>query len=637
MERDDYTRKLIESHVKMMEKINRDTPPLIITAKLIKQEKNKFGVQGVFQVIKTSQKVKLNSLIEEKLFLDDEFKLKGTVVDIYDSYVVLQMSRTINDGIYELKRHANYNNEILLQKAKLFIESNKNIHECLFNTKGSGFSHISETDPEMKQTGELKDQKDSQAIGPEIGNEKTELQSENIEANQLHSENVYFHLDGKENQIDKMIENLNVADSTNSVFFFNQNLNKIQRYAVEFAMKKIPFKILGPPGTGKTETIVEMICQFLKSKNTVLVCGPSNISIDNIIQKFMKSLFYKSNKTSFYRLGSSSKGMVSLNLENMADEALSFMNKEIKMAQKKDSSKNKMDKNSLNNQIKDRIAKRKEFISTIKKDSPLVFATLFSSLKEAFYFDVCIVDEACQATELECFMGIVKAKNFILAGDPNQLCPDQKTLYQKTIIPTIILNEQYRMHNELIAFSNKFFYNNLIISNKEDDHSFFGHRKIVFVDTSYFDYNEEDFEKSKINSKEADLIIECAKWLHKTYRNESVGIIVPYSAQSNLINEQMDSIPNCTVNTVDGFQGQERDFIILGLVRSNDSKEFGFLSDKKRFNVAVTRCKKGLIIIGDSENFRESKFFKQYFEHINKVSTVIDPDTFKLVLGGAKF
>ncbi|KAI4291132.1 hypothetical protein PAPHI01_0406 [Pancytospora philotis] len=594
MQRDAYIQKLIENHKRLMAAVDQDSPPVTLTARLIEQREATGARLSVFAVASTTRPTKLAALIEQRVFVEGKEQTSGTVIDAYDDKIVVLFKRRLSLGQFSLRVYANYNNEVLLQAAEAFLASKKAVHPCLL-------SHTAE-------------------------------------------------------------EPLSIQKGT---AMYSGRLNKSQQSAVLMARNGEPFKILGPPGTGKTETVVEIIIQALCRDKSVIVCGPSNISVDNIITRFMASDYYSSHGTSFYRLGSSTKGLCHLNLESRADQAVAFMEDERdslattgKSAKVKSSKKASRDNRQELKQLdSEKSARRLEFINKLRTESPLVFATLFSSLKENHYFDLCIVDEACQATELECFMGIVKARTFILAGDPNQLCPANPTLYTKTPLPTVTLAEQYRMHEELMDFSNGYFYDSAIISNKRDDFNFFEKSRILFIDTAFFGWDEAVAGSSKQNPAEARLVADVVRWLSQllslpaamqraslksgaqSKRKSgdpdslfSIGVITAYSAQVLAIQELLGDLPNCSVNTVDGFQGQEKDFIVLSLVRSNSTSEIGFLSDEKRLNVALTRCKKGLVLIGDSNNFKKNTFFRALFRHLNEHAYVVDPDTFALLI-----
>ncbi|KAF9745481.1 DNA polymerase alpha-associated DNA helicase A, partial [Nosema granulosis] len=227
-----------------------------------------------------------------------------------------------------------------------------------------------------------------------------------------------------------------------------KNLNNSQKQAVNEINNSTSYKIIGPPGTGKTSTIVEIISQLLKRRKKILVCGPSNISIDNIIEKFESSIFYSKTPTKFYRRGSSFKGLKAYNLEKIVDEITKFVEKE-------DTDKNF--KRTLK-KIKDK------YKNEIQLETDLVFATVFSSRKELNHFDWVIVDEACQSSAVECFLALTHGQNIILVGDPNQLCHEFRSLYELLDMKTYLLDVQYRMCERLIGFSNETFYNNKIKS-----------------------------------------------------------------------------------------------------------------------------------------------------------------------------
>ncbi|KAI5149233.1 hypothetical protein ENBRE01_0783 [Enteropsectra breve] len=605
MEQELFVKELFENFEQEILNIENNKPILKIRARLIDQITNR----AIFAVINTNTKVNWDDIIEAKAMLvpaGKEYKTDGgannnyRIADFYDSKIVVLISRKVAKDDYYIIIDENANNKILLKAAKRFIASGKKIPEALY---------------------------------------KNNYTIENCQ---------------------KQDKNQQKPVSFPRISRYNLNLNEFQNRAVEYASLNVPFKILGPPGTGKTETIVEIISVMLARGESVLVCGPSNISIDNIISRFVTSGYYLQNRTPFYRLGSSVKGLVHHNLDEMAQNTVDFLSEELNSLKR---TKNKADNHSKKykeasrelSAIKaDKAERISGAISEIKARSKLVFATLFSSLKENHYFDQCVVDEACQASEMELFMALVKAKNFILAGDPFQLSAERNTtqkklkkieskesqyyayintnsLYEKLDLPTLTLNIQYRMHASLIAFSNSYFYQSFIQSPKHDEFSFFGKERVLYIDTSYCELREDAQNNSRINRGEAEIIGKVTKYLLSKYPKKSIGIIAPYSAQCILIRDTVTPHELLSVNTVDGFQGQERDFILFSMVRSNEDFEYGFLDNKKRMNVALTRAKTGIVIVGDSQNFRRNKFFSTLLAHLEENAFVVDPETFDML------
>lgn len=567
MNRDQFREKVLESHRQAMRRVEKESPTVTLRARIQSISGKTVG----FVVLSSSARLKTSQMVEEKVFAKGE--TEGTVVEGYENVITVQFNSRIREKIgteLSLVCNPNHNNEILLRAAEKFFDSEKLLHPMILQ-------HYTDQSPDSARP---------------VDSSNTR----SVDSSNIRSDDSALSTDGVG------LEYLN-----------NTKLNEGQRTAVQKSLSLDPFKILGPPGTGKTETIVEIIAQHLKRDRTVLVCGPSNISIDNIITRFIMSPYNAATPTSFYRLGSSFKGLVHFNLEHMADEAVSFM---------------EADKNegAFGRAVHE---KRQEFMRNYRRECPLVFATLFSSMKESFFFDLCIVDEACQATELECLTGIVKARSFILVGDPNQLCPASASLFEHLGIPLVTLLEQYRMHADLLAFSNEQFYGSSVVSPKADDFRFLGQSRILFVDTAHFGCGEAASDLSKVNTGEAEIIRQVVEWLNRDGRKE-IGVIAPYTGQVRVLREMVD----VQVETVDGFQGQERDFIVLTLVRSNQEGEIGFLSDKRRLNVAVTRCKRGLVVVGDSQNFGRDKFFRQFFRFLEDRAYVVDPETLKMLMAG---
>lgn len=400
--------------------------------------------------------------------------------------------------------------------------------------------------------------------------------------------------------IESKLSSLSIKPDSHLVLF-NKCLNDSQIMAVNEVINYKSYKIIGPPGTGKTSTIIEIISQLLKRNKKVLVCAPSNIAIDNLIEKFMISKWYTAFKTSFYRRGSAFKGLKCHNLEKIAIE----MTKHITPI------KGELDFPTRLKKIRGRIMVK------IQKHTDLVFATTFSSRKELYHFDFVIIDEACQASAIECFLALTHGQNIILVGDKNQLCHESRSLYELLEMKTFLLDIQYRMCERLIGFSNISFYDNKIKSFIKDSIPLIKGSPMVFLDTKNDGFNEIVIKKSIANLGEVELVAEVSKYIESS----DIGIISPYVAQVGLLKKKL---PTLEVASIDGFQGREKEYIILSLVRSNSEGNFGFLDNFKRLNVAITRCKKGLIVIGNSNNFKECEIINQYFEYSTKHFISID-------------
>ena len=281
-----------------------------------------------------------------------------------------------------------------------------------------------------------------------------------------------------------------------------------------------------------------------------------------------------------------------------------------------------------------------KMIRDIIEQSDVILATNSSAALESISrvkFDVAIIDEASQATIPSVLIPIAKAHRFILAGDHKQLPPTiiskkagnlEKTLFEELIkmypFKSQLLNVQYRMNKLLMAFPNREFYNNGLKSDSSVDDitindildTNYDEDALLFIDTSDIDnYGESHLKDSKsiVNKIEADIAVRLANdYLTAGVCEEDIGIISPYADQVKIIQEQTP----VEVKTVDGFQGREKEIIIISTVRSNDNENIGFLKDLRRLNVAITRAKRKLIIIGHKDTLISNPTYSRLIKFV---------------------
>lgn len=261
------------------------------------------------------------------------------------------------------------------------------------------------------------------------------------------------------------------------------------------------------------------------------------------------------------------------------------------------------------------------------------------------------IDEAAQALEAACWIAIRRASRVVLAGDHCQLPPTVKsiaalkgglgtTLMERIVArkPSVVtlLTVQYRMNEQIMRFSSNWFYDGRVESAPEVKYRGIldYDNPITWIDTSESDAKEEFVGESfgRINKTEAELTLEALKnYFTKIGRQRiadehiDVGVISPYRAQVQLLRRMVRKAEffkpyrGCiTVNTVDGFQGQERDIIVISLVRSNDDGQIGFLSDLRRMNVAITRARMKLIIVGSVQTMTRHAFYKELYGYVQE-------------------
>ena len=279
-----------------------------------------------------------------------------------------------------------------------------------------------------------------------------------------------------------------------------------------------------------------------------------------------------------------------------------------------------------------------KMIRDIIETSDVILSTNSSAALESISktkFDVAIIDEASQATIPSVLIPIAKAHRFILAGDHKQLPPTiisdkaqklEKTLFEELIkiypFKSQLLNVQYRMNSLLMKFPNAEFYNNNLKSDSSVDDITINdiintdgeEEAMLFVDTSNVDKEGEKHlkdSKSIINKLEADIAVTLANdYLNAGLEETDIGIISPYADQVKII---QDKTP-VEVKTVDGFQGREKEIIIISTVRSNEDGNIGFLRDLRRLNVAITRAKRKLIIIGNINTLKTNPTYARLIE-----------------------
>lgn len=420
--------------------------------------------------------------------------------------------------------------------------------------------------------------------------------------------------------------------------------------------------IHGPPGTGKTTTLVQAIVQTVKEENQVLVCAPSNAAVDLLVDKLSEV------GLNVVRIGHPAR-VTEQTLSKTLDARIAMhehfrdlRNMRKRMEQLKDMAyKYKREFGYSERQQRKLLLQEAKalkadadvlefyIINDLLQNSDVIACTLIGAshptLRGKRYKTV-FIDEAAQALEPACWIPILRADRVVLAGDHHQLPPTvksfeaakaglSKTLFEKCIHhhpqTAVMLQTQYRMHEDIMRFSANYFYNNELIAHDSVRTGLLetGISPVDFIDTAGCGFTEaQDTETlSRFNDEEARLLIRQVEKLILHFGvenwNFSIGIITPYSAQvERLIKlaEASDELtalaPYITINTVDAFQGQERDVIAISLVRSNERSEVGFLGDIRRVNVAITRAKKKLMMIGDSATLGAHPFYLALLEYV---------------------
>lgn len=434
-------------------------------------------------------------------------------------------------------------------------------------------------------------------------------------------------------------------------------LNASQEKAVnEVLWAKDVAVVHGPPGTGKTTTLVEAIFETLRRESQVLVCAQSNMAVDWISEKLVDR------GINVLRIGNPTRvndKMLSFTYERRFEAHPDYPQlwsirkaiRELRQQRKHaDSWHQKMDR------LKSRATELELRIrSSLFGEARVIASTLTGAANrvlEGEKYSTLFIDEAAQALEAACWIAIRKAGRVILAGDHCQLPPTVKSIMAlkgglgKTLMERIVENKpetvtllkmQYRMNEQIMKFSSEWFYNNMVESAPTVSHRGIldYDTPMMWIDTAECDGKEEFVGENfgRINRAEAELTLQTLQqYLEKIGKQRileesiDVGIISPYRAQVQLLRKELRKREFfrpyrhlLTVNTVDGFQGQERDIILISLVRSNDGGDIGFLRDLRRMNVAITRARMKLIILGSSETMTSHPFYKKLYEYVGQL------------------
>ena len=443
-------------------------------------------------------------------------------------------------------------------------------------------------------------------------------------------------------------------------------LNSSQERAVNDVLRAKDVRVLhGPPGTGKTTTLVEAINETLKRETQVLVCAQSNTAVDWISEKLVDC------GIPVLRLGNPTRvndKMLSFTYEHrFADHPdypkLWQVRRNIREMRRKRRESGERFHQKMERLKEVAVELEVRINADIFGQARVIASTLVGAghrLLDGHKFGTVFIDEAAQALEAASWIPIRRASRVIFAGDHCQLPPTVKSLEAlkgglgTTLMERIVKNKpecvsllqvQYRMNDEIMQFSSDYFYQGKMTSAPEVAHRLIheGDAPILWFDTSALNLGEDerqDFREQfigetfgRVNKGEANLTISLLQIYFQRVGKQrilddriDVGIISPYRAQvqylTRLIRKRAFFKPFrhlISVNTVDGFQGQERDVILISLVRANDAGQIGFLRDLRRMNVAITRARMKLFILGDAPTLTRHPFYKQLYNYIQEV------------------
>jgi superfamily I DNA and/or RNA helicase len=444
-------------------------------------------------------------------------------------------------------------------------------------------------------------------------------------------------------------------------FRFN-NLNDSQNEAVNRILRAREVAVVhGPPGTGKTTTLVEAIIETTRREPQVLVCAPSNAAVDWISEQLLNrgiNVLRVGNPLRINKplLECSYEHRYSVHPDYSDLWAIRKLIREIHQSKTTDKHHRLQSLHRRVEELEERIRE------DIMQEAEVITCTLIGSANPVLssrHFGTVFIDEASQALEAACWTAILKADRVVFAGDHQQLPPTikcmeatkgglDKTLMQKIVeekpVAVTLLNIQYRMNEQIMNFSSRWFYEGKLIAAPEVAHRTLApwDAPLVWVDTSRSQFSERvSASQSRLNRNEANLLLNILKsYVRQLFVDSNLvesttfGIISPYKAQVGILRRMaaksrtLSTIRNhLSINTVDGFQGQERDIILISMVRDNEQGNIGFLKDLRRMNVAITRARLKLIIVGNCDTLSKTTFYQELIQYFyeNGIVTQAEP------------
>lgn len=441
------------------------------------------------------------------------------------------------------------------------------------------------------------------------------------------------------------------------------DLNESQRDAVRHALAARDVALIhGPPGTGKTTAVVALIREAIRRGDKILACAPSNAAVDLLVDRLLAA------GEEPVRLGHPAR--VSPLLRDRALDLLVQSHPDARQARKFTREAHALfrkadkwtktppppgERQSLRAEAKQLLADARTMeqlaVERILDEASVICATLTGVDSETLgqrRFDLVVIDEACQSTEPACWVPLVRAERVILAGDPCQLPPtvlsadaaeeglavslmERLTALDGSTLGRM-LQTQYRMHGQIMDFPSAEFYRGELIA----DPGVIDHRldqlpgvqpgpgldePVRFIDTAGASFDEalEEDTGSRRNPQEAGLLARYARrFLEAGVAPGQIAVITPYAAQVRLLRDLLAGT-GIEIDSVDGFQGREKEVVLVSLVRSNPEGEIGFLGDVRRTNVAMTRARRSLVVIGDSATLAVHPFYQRLIEYAEKI------------------
>lgn len=436
-------------------------------------------------------------------------------------------------------------------------------------------------------------------------------------------------------------------------------LNKSQEKAVNAVLATREVAVVhGPPGTGKTTTLVEAVFETLHRENQVMVSAQSNTAVDWIAEKLVDR------GINVLRIGNPTRvndKMLAFTYERRFEAHADYpelwnVRRAIREATASLRKGGRGERDGLRNHLSRLRARATELEiridSQLFSEARVIACTLVGAANrvlERKRFSSLFIDEAAQAVEAACWIAITRADRVILAGDHCQLPPVIKcmeaarggldrTLLEKVVATkpetVSLLTIQYRMHEDIMGFSSRWFYHNQLQAAPEVKYRGIldFDTAISWIDTAGMDFNEKCVGEAtgRLNTGEAEMLMQQLKLYMERIGADRIlderidfGVISPYRAQVQYLRRLLkkDAFFRpfrglITVHTVDGFQGQERDVIFISLVRANENGQIGFLRDLRRMNVAITRARMKLLILGDADTLTRHRFYKELYEYI---------------------